>query len=153
MQYVKVQNGEVEIYPYAISQLKSENPNTSFPKNITEQMLEEWNIFAVSHSDVPSVDIKTEKIVQASQPVLVEGQWTIIYSAVNKTADEVQEYTDGVAAANRALRNEYLQQTDFYALSDVTMSAEMTTYRQALRDITSHANWPHLNDDDWPTKP
>jgi predicted GH43/DUF377 family glycosyl hydrolase len=153
MQYVKVQNGEVQIYPYGISQLKSENPQTSFPKSMTEEMLAEWNIFAVCHSDIPNIDIKTEKVEQASQPVLVNGQWTIMYSAANKTSDEIQEYTDGVSAANRALRNEYLQQTDFYALSDVTMSAEMTAYRQALRDITAHVNWPHLNDDDWPTKP
>jgi len=33
------------------------------------------------------------------------------------------------------------------------MTAEQTAYRQALRDITSHANWPHLEDADWPTKP
>jgi len=33
------------------------------------------------------------------------------------------------------------------------MSAEMTTYRQALRDITDHANFPYLAEDDWPTKP
>ena len=32
-------------------------------------------------------------------------------------------------------RNRKLQETDFYALSDVTMSSEMSTYRQALRDI------------------
>jgi hypothetical protein len=44
-------------------------------------------------------------------------------------------------------------ETDFYALSDVTMSSEMTIYRQALRDITTHSNWPHLEDSDWPTKP
>ena len=37
----------------------------------------------------------------------------------------------------RQKRNSLLKQTDFYALSDVTMSAEMTTYRQALRDITN----------------
>jgi hypothetical protein len=37
----------------------------------------------------------------------------------------------------RMKRNSLLSQTDFYALSDVTMSAEMTTYRQALRDITN----------------
>ena len=42
------------------------------------------------------------------------------------------------AMANlRAKRNALLLETDFYALSDVTMSAEMTTYRQALRDITN----------------
>ena len=37
----------------------------------------------------------------------------------------------------RKRRNELLAETDFYALSDVTLSAEMETYRQALRDITT----------------
>ena len=36
----------------------------------------------------------------------------------------------------RAKRNRLLQDTDFHALSDNTMSAEMTNYRQELRDIT-----------------
>lgn len=36
----------------------------------------------------------------------------------------------------RLKRNQLLQDTDFHALSDNTMSAEMTTYRQELRDIT-----------------
>ena len=57
------------------------------------------------------------------------------------------------ATANRATRDSKLAETDFYALSDVTMSAEMTTYRQALRDITAHENWPNLEEADWPTKP
>ena len=57
------------------------------------------------------------------------------------------------AEANRTKRNTLLADTDWMALSDVTMSAEMTTYRQALRDITSHANWPNLEEADWPTKP
>jgi len=37
----------------------------------------------------------------------------------------------------RFKRNSLLAQTDYLALSDQTMSAEMTTYRQALRDITN----------------
>ena len=37
----------------------------------------------------------------------------------------------------RAKRNRLLQDTDFHALSDNTMSADMTTYRQELRDITN----------------
>ena len=57
------------------------------------------------------------------------------------------------ATANRATRDAKLAETDFYALSDVTMSSQMTTYRQALRDITTHENWPNLEDSDWPTKP
>ena len=57
------------------------------------------------------------------------------------------------AEGHRATRDAKLAETDFYALSEVTMSAEMATYRQALRHITTHANWPNLADDDWPTKP
>ena len=57
------------------------------------------------------------------------------------------------ATANRATRDAKLAETDFYALSDVTMSSEMTTYRQALRDLPTHSNWPNLEDADWPTAP
>ena len=58
-----------------------------------------------------------------------------------------------IAAGNRATRDAKLAETDFYALSDVTMSDAMTTYRQALRDLPTHSNWPNLESDDWPTKP
>ena len=51
----------------------------------------------------------------------------------------------------RSKRNELLAKTDFYALSDVTMSTEMTTYRQALRDIPSTQSDP--DNITWPTKP
>jgi hypothetical protein len=37
----------------------------------------------------------------------------------------------------RVNRNYLLAQTDYLALSDQTMSAEITAYRQALRDITN----------------
>ena len=50
---------------------------------------------------------------------------------------------------NRQTRNMLLAETDFYALSDVTMSSEMQSYRQALRDITSHSNWPDLAEEDY----
>jgi len=32
-------------------------------------------------------------------------------------------------------------------------AAEITAYRQALRDITDHANFPNLQDTDWPETP
>ena len=60
---------------------------------------------------------------------------------------------DRTAAKHRSTRNNLLAETDFYALSDVTMTDAMTTYRQALRDLPTHSNWPNLEDSDWPTKP
>ena len=44
---------------------------------------------------------------------------------------------DNAMSTLRAKRNKLLQDTDFYGMSDNTMSSDMTTYRQALRDITS----------------
>ena len=54
----------------------------------------------------------------------------------------------------RAKRNRLLAETDFYGNSDVTMSTEMTTYRQSLRDITSGLSTvDDVNNVTWPTKP
>ena len=68
------------------------------------------------------------------------------------TADEMNAV---VVKANwdrvRQERNKLLSETDFYALSDVTMSADMTTYRQALRDLP--ASTADSKDVVWPTKP
>lgn len=51
----------------------------------------------------------------------------------------------------RQERNRLLAETDYLALSDNTMSAAMTTYRQALRDITNQSGFP--TSVTWPTKP
>jgi len=60
-----------------------------------------------------------------------------------------------IAIANwdrvREERNELLAVTDFYALTDVPMSAEMTTYRQALRDVPEGVE--SSEDVVWPQKP
>ena len=57
------------------------------------------------------------------------------------------------ATSNRSTRDAKLADTDWHGMSDVTMSSDMTTYRQALRDLPTHSNWPNLEDADWPTKP
>jgi len=51
----------------------------------------------------------------------------------------------------RQERNAKLAETDYLALSDNTLSTEMSAYRQALRDITN--TYSNLNDVVWPEKP
>jgi len=54
----------------------------------------------------------------------------------------------------RAKRNKLLAETDYLALSDNTLSANMSTYRQALRDITNGLTTiEQVNNVIWPTKP
>jgi len=82
------------------------------------------------------------------------------FTAEEETARDVEEAAWADAAPARALaelrakRTRLLAQTDFYALSDVTMSSDMTTYRQALRDLPAGKDTvKKVNDATWPTKP
>jgi hypothetical protein len=151
--YVKISNGAVDQYPYTVGNLRRDNPNTSFPKRPSDDLLADWGLYPVTINETPTIDDRTQTLAIEDAPTLTDGSWSIGWTILSKSAEEIAEYDAGVAGANRTLRDIKLTETDFYALSDVTMSAEMAAYRQALRDITTHANWPHLNDDDWPTKP
>ena len=51
----------------------------------------------------------------------------------------------------RAERDSRLAATDWWGLSDLTMTSDQTTYRQALRDITGTYN--SLDTVVWPNKP
>ena len=71
-----------------------------------------------------------------------------------RDADE-KAWNDGAAERNisalRIERNAKLAETDHYGLSDQTMTDDMSTYRQALRDITK--TYSSLDDVKWPEKP
>ena len=151
--HVKITNGSVDTYPYNVGQLRRDNPNTSFPKQIPDDMLESYGILPVTYTDMPDIDDRTQTVEQEAAPSLASGAWTIGWTTSSKTAEETQDWDDNIALSNRGKRDGLIAATDYFALSDVTMTAAMTTYRQALRDITTHSDWPNLADDDWPTKP
>ena len=82
------------------------------------------------------------------------------FTAEEETARDAEEkaWADGAvgrAQANlRSRRNQLLAQTDFYALSDVTMSNDMKTYRQNLRDLPAGKDTvAKCEGATWPTKP
>ena len=151
MAYVKTQDGQVTQFPYTMGQFRSDNPRTSFPRQIPTETLENYGVFAVDIPAAPTVDAKTQKSIRAEMPTLVSGIWTLTWSIDTKTAQEQQEYTDGISARVRAQRNSLLSTTDWTACSDVTMPEAMTTYRQALRDITAQDGFPWTVE--WPTQP
>jgi hypothetical protein len=90
---------------------------------------------------------------------LVNGER--IQLSAQEEAQRDQEESDWEAGAfDRAIanlrqkRNNLLSATDFYALSDVTMSDEMKQYRQDLRDITEGLSTKEeVEAVEFPTKP
>ena len=83
--------------------------------------------------------------IESSNP----ADWGTTWSAVSAKRDEL------IAAEPmrllRAERDRRIAETDWWASSDLTMTAEQTAYRQALRDVPE--NYTSLDDVVWPTKP
>ena len=78
---------------------------------------------------------------------------------VDLTTEEQAAYDAGISfddaiAQLREKRDNLLKQTDYLALSDQTLSSDMTTYRQNLRDLTNGLDTVEkVNNVTWPTKP
>lgn len=132
-------------------------PNVSFPSSGPDATWLADNSCAevVKFLTFDSATQKSEGV----DPYLEDGK---VYTrrVVDLSDADVASRTAALEASNRKHRDRLLAETDYLALSDGTMSDAMTTYRQALRDITTHANWPNLvypdmdgSGGDWPTKP
>ena len=82
------------------------------------------------------------------------------FTAAEETARDAEEAAWEAGAFDRKIadlrqrRTQLLSATDFYALSDVTISEDMTTYRQALRDLPSGLSTVEdVENVTYPTKP
>ena len=138
--FIKLTNGTSETY--TIGQLRRDNPNVSFPKEIPAEILANYDVYPVKRIPAPEIDNKTHQHTQSVE--LVNGEWTQVWATVELPVDQASENI-------RAHRGYLLQETDWMALSDNTMTPEWVTYRQALRDITEQTGFPYSVN--WPTKP
>lgn len=149
--FVKAENDEILEYPYSIKKFRADNPTISFPAEISNEMLATYGVYPVDYGPAPAYNPATQKLVNSSQPSFINGSWVLTKSIVTMEADEAQSCERREAAQQRRRRDQRLEQTDWCALSDVTMSSEMATYRQALRDVPQQAGFPYTIT--WPTKP
>jgi hypothetical protein len=148
--YAKINNGAVETYPYSISDLKNDNPNTSFPNVISNELLAEFGVVTVVVTGRPSVDYT--KTVSEALPTFTDNQWTQTWIVTDASAEEIAERTDDQAASVRNDRNQRLSACDWTQLPDAPVDqAAWATYRQALRDVTAQVGFPWTIV--WPEQP
>ena len=102
-----------------------------------------------------SVEIGADETPDGEDTVVTETEVTATAKKRAMTDAEKTDRTASNLSNLRTERNLKLADTDFYALSDVTMSSAMTTYRQSLRDLPATADMTKWETDDWawPTKP
>lgn len=99
-----VKNNSVVKYPYTIGMLRKDNPNTSFPKRPTNDLLSEWGLEVVTKVDRPDVD--HTKNVSEELPTLVDGEWVQTWVVTDATTEEIAERLEQMKAQAEAQRAE-----------------------------------------------
>ena len=142
--YAKIDGTKIVKYPYTLKDLQRENPNVSFPSVLGDELKAQYSLVDVNENSKPTFDPLKENIVEAPMTV-VDG-----VAQINYTKQTVSEEEQASRVRNQ--RNSNLQHTDYMALSDVTLTDEWKTYRQALRDVpaqsgfTTSVTWPEPPD-------
>jgi hypothetical protein len=126
----------------ADSQLRSENPNTSFPEVLTPEIIDAFGYDPVLEGP-QAVTIPPYQYSQYDGVVEVRGQWFTHYIAV--TPDDKQKAAMDVTQGNfvRTDRNRRLAESDWTQLPDAPADKEIwASYRQELREVTNQAGFP-----------
>jgi len=154
--YAKIENGTIVRYPYTTAQLRSSNKNISFPLEISNDLLAEFNMVQVIVTGQPTYDSMTETVVQDTPVYSSErNRWEQQWSVVSLSAEEIEQKLAGQISTVRKQRNELLKSTDWTQVDDSPLTnikkAEWALYRQALRDVTAQTGFPWTIT--WPDAP
>lgn len=162
MKLAKIKDNSVE----TIGEDRTLFPNTSFPKSGPDADWLATNSCAevITFMSFDSATQKNESVT----PYLSDGK-VYTHRVTDMTSEEVAALvvtnTAQTAARTRTRRDALLSETDWVvtkaAEAGSAVAENWKTYRQALRDITTHGNWPNLasplpdgsGDNDWPVKP
>jgi hypothetical protein len=128
-----------------------ENPNTSFPAVLTNEVLESFDVYYVEATEY--TDDYTKNIEEGT-PILSDSSYIQVWNITDATESEISVKLEEKWVEIRIMRDALLAQSDWTQFQDSPISGttlvEWQTYRQSLRDVTSQQNPYNLS---WPAKP
>jgi hypothetical protein len=141
-------------YPYSIEKLRSDNPGTSFPVEMSDSELSQWGVYPVTEEPAPTINEATEQAEQAA-PALINDSWQVEWVISEASGEEQEQRTTKKASEIRFIRNQALKGSDFTQLLDyagnANTKAQWSDYRQFMRDIPKQVGFPW--DVTWPNPP
>lgn len=102
--YIKLNNNQIEKYPYSQWELKSDNPQVSFPASISKETLEEFGVYEVVATAAPSITYKQN--LSEGTPVNEDGVWKQTWIVTDKSVDDINT----IQEANR--KQAYVEESD-----------------------------------------
>lgn len=167
--YRHIETGEIK----SQGEWRNHYKSTSLPRVWTAATLQGLKLEPVFETPKPSTG-QYQTAVRNGVEQDANGNWVWAWAVrdmfsdytddegvLHTKAEQEAAYQAGLdAAAAKSVRNRrdnLLAKSDwlvvFHTEKGTSIPLEWTTYRQALRDITAHANFPYLAEDDWPVEP
>lgn len=143
-------DGSLYLYPYTLTDLRRDNPNTSFPKMIDSITAASFGAVPVRPTDLPPDD----HTVNFERTAVKQGDvWIEAWAPTPASPEQIVARTNEKATSVRLERDRLLSASDWTQLPDVShpQKAEWAAYRQELRDTPTQAGFPW--DVQWPSKP
>lgn len=144
MFYAKLKSdGTLDKYPYTLTDLRRDNPNTSFSQHIDDETAAAFGVVPVQPT-VPPAETHDTNLSRSAQK---QGDsWIEVWNVEPATAEQIAERTAAKSADLRNQRNALLAESDWTQMADVPLSElqknNWASYRQALRDLTDQPGFP-----------
>ena len=157
--YAKINGGTVVKFPYTFGDLRKEHPNVSFPKNITQGIMQKYGMVGVLEGPKPTLGayqtvqrnaLPTRPVIgqyteeDAPMPEMVgediiANYWMIEYTAVDMFADTTETDEDGNEVTTTKAEHE--------AAYQATLDAKVAeTNRKTRNDLLTDSDWTQMND-------
>jgi len=132
------------------SEFRSLHPNTSFPPQLTAELLDGFGADPVLNG--PQAQPTRYQVAFRDGVEEINGQWFTKFSVADMDADAIAALDARQADSVRAERNRKLTASDWTQVEDAPVDkAAWAAYRQGLRDVPSQAGFPW--DVTWPVEP
>ena len=143
-------DGTLERYPYTLTDLRRDNPSTSFARDIDLATAALFGAVPVEPTPEPAEDHTVDFSRTAE---LVSGKWVEVWTSKPAASDVIALRTANKSGSVRSERNALLSACDWTQLADAPgpTKAAWVHYRQALRDVPSQAGFPWSVA--WPSAP
>ena len=157
--YAKINGGTVTKFPYTFGDLRKDHPNVSFPKNITQSVMQKYGMVGVLEGPKPTLGayqtvqrnaLPTRPVVgqytEEDAPVpemvgedILANYWMIEYTAVDMFADTTETDEDGNEVTTTKAEHE--------AAYQATLDAKTAeTNRKTRNDLLADSDWTQMND-------
>lgn len=133
MKYLKTIEGNIT-YPYTLAMLRSDNPNTSFPREFSDGLLAEFGVFKVTEVQRPARTLTQDPVEQTPQQI--NGVWTQVWAMVDVSAEEAarrQQEAQDEADAEAVKIDAFVQ--NFIAMTPAQVEAYVTNNTANLSQV------------------